>query len=74
VENSSASRLGEVVLPHQDLECSPAIAARLCAFMRDLIIFAPARRSFTPPAVRARRFIRTPRPENPQIEKHRIFA
>src|SRR6266436_3858991 len=35
VENSSASRPGEVVLFPHNLESSPAIPARLCAFLRE---------------------------------------
>src|SRR6266436_3079261 len=38
VENSSASRVGEAVLLPHGLECSPALAPRLHALMRDLNI------------------------------------
>src|SRR6266436_6718165 len=42
VENSSASRTGEVILLPHGLRRSPAIAARLCAFLRGVKISAPA--------------------------------
>ncbi len=67
VENSSASRTGEVVLLPHAPESSSAIAARLCALRRDLIISNSARPlAFTHPAREARPFIRTPRSENPE--------